>query len=115
MFNVFIIVDGHFFKVYHSCSHDPRIIDRKNTTFQYCITYTFCQDHLELLFSCIRGKNGCNNNPDVRCFKSVLKNILLRTSVVASRHGNCLGFENDYTNKSNIFTYITAERLLLCN
>ena len=41
-------------------------------TFDYILPYKYSQDHLELLFSCIRGKNGWNNNPDVRVFKSAM-------------------------------------------
>ena len=71
-------------------------------SFSYFLTYKFSRDHLELLFSCIRGKNGFNNNPDVRTFKSVLKRILLRVSVVASNRANCLVFEEEST--STIFS-----------
>lgn len=41
--------------------------------YSYILTYKLSQDHLELLFACIRGKNGYNNNPDVRQLKSALK------------------------------------------
>lgn len=54
--------------------------------YEFILTYKFSQDHLELLFSCI---------PDVRKFKSALKKILLRVSVVASKHANCLMFEDE--------------------
>ena len=70
---------------------------KTNAPFNYVLTYKFCQDHLELLFACIRGKNGFSNNPDVRTFKAALKRILLRVSVIASRHGNCSVFESDAT------------------
>ena len=66
----------------------------QNTTFQYCPTFKFCQDHLELLFLCIRGKN-------VRCFKSALKYILLRG-------GNCFRFENDAV--SPIFSLVSRHK-----
>lgn len=51
------------------------------------------QDHLESLFACIRGKNGFNNNPNVRHFKSSLKRILLRHTIVSSKHANYVMFE----------------------
>ena len=41
---------------------DVLLYDSMNP-FSYLLTYKFSQDHLELLFSCIRGKNGFNNNP----------------------------------------------------
>ena len=62
----------------------------------YFLIYKFSQDNLELLFACIRGKNGFNNNPDQRPFKSALKKILLRVSIVGSRYSNCLTFENEF-------------------
>ena len=34
-----------------------------NQPFKYFLTYKFSQDHLELLFSCIRAKGCWNNNP----------------------------------------------------
>ena len=52
----------------------------------YVLTDQIKADHLELLFSCIRGKNGFNNNPDVRTFISAMKRILLKVSIIASRH-----------------------------
>ena len=34
------------------------LLNDKINPFSYLLTYKFSQDHLELLFSCIRGKNG---------------------------------------------------------
>ena len=34
--------------------------------FKFMLVYKFSQEHIELLFACIRGKNGFNNNPDAR-------------------------------------------------
>lgn len=65
--------------------------------YSYSLTYKVPQDHLELLLACIRGKNGFNNNPDVRVFKSALKRLLLRNSIVASKNANCAMLkENDF-------------------
>ena len=65
--------------------------------YMYFLTYKMSQDHLELLFACIRGKNGFNNNPDARMFKSALRRLLLRNSIVASKNANCAVFEaNDF-------------------
>ena len=63
--------------------------------FQYLLTYKLSQDHLELLFSCIRSKNGFNNNPTVTQFKSALKRILLHAAIVVSSNANCMFFETD--------------------
>ena len=62
--------------------------------FKFWLTYKISQDHLELLLSCIRGMNGFNNNPDGIQLKSSLKRILLRNSIVGSKHANCLTFED---------------------
>ena len=72
----------------------------RNNDFQYILTYKCSQDHLELLFACIRGKtkNDFNNNPDLRTFKAALKRILLRTSTIASKHANCIIFEEQAPN-----------------
>ena len=35
-----------------------------NDPFKYLLTYKYSQDHLELLFSCIRSCGGWNNNPN---------------------------------------------------
>ena len=55
----------------------------------------FSQDHLKLLFACIQGKSGFNNNPDVVQLKSSLRKILLRNSIIGSKHTKCLTFENN--------------------
>ena len=71
------------------------LLSHPHYPFQYFLTYKLSQDHLELLFACIRGKNEFNNNPDVRQLKSALKKILLRVSIIASKHYNCMVFETD--------------------
>ena len=63
--------------------------------FEFILTYKLCQDHLELLFSCIRAMNGYCTNPTIRQFVSALKRILLRASILASKNANCMVFEAD--------------------
>ena len=70
-----------------------KLLNRVDNPFKYVLTYKTSQDHLELLFACIRGKNGFNSNPNVRHFKSSLRRILLRNAIVGSKHANCLTFE----------------------
>ena len=72
-----------------------RLLSRQNNPFKYILTYKLSQDHLELLFSCIRGKNGFCKNPDVRMFKSSLQRILLRNSIVGSKFSNCTNFQDE--------------------
>ena len=69
------------------------LLNRLENPFKYLLTYKTSQDHLELLFACIRGKNGFNTNPNVRHFKSSLRRILLRNAIVGSKHANCMTFE----------------------
>ena len=48
---------------------------------KYILTYKFSQDHLEILFACIRKYCGSNNNPSVVEFESAIKKILFRSGV----------------------------------
>ena len=52
---------------------------------------------LESLFTCMRGKDGFNNNQNLRTFKAALKRTLIRTSI-ASKHANCILFEEQASN-----------------
>ena len=71
------------------------LLGRADDPFEFLLTYKFSQDHLELLFSCIRAMLGFSNNPDVLRFKAALKKLLLHVSVGASKHANCLMFEDE--------------------
>ena len=71
------------------------LFQMKENPFSYFLTYKIGQDHIELLFNCIRGKLGYNNNPDVQEFKYALRRILLHAALSPSRHGNCLFLEED--------------------
>ena len=48
---------------------------------QYVLTHKFSQDHIELLFSCIRAKDGWNNNPNAIQFKGALRRMILGNAV----------------------------------
>ena len=65
----------------------------ENNDFQYILTYKYSQDLLELLFLCMRGKDRFNNNQNLRTFKAALKRTLIRISIIASKHANCIMFE----------------------
>ena len=71
------------------------LFTRKINPFSYLRTYRVSQDHLELLFNCIRGKLGTNNNPDVVQFKTAMKRILLHATLKPLKYGNCLSFEDE--------------------
>ncbi len=62
---------------------------------EYLMTYRMSQDHLELLFRCIRGKSGYNNNPDVLQFRSSLRHLLMKNSIRCSKNANCLEMESE--------------------
>jgi len=55
---------------------------------KYIPTYKINQDYIELFFSCIRSKGGCNYNPTVRQFKTTIKK-LLHSKIRNSDSGNC--------------------------
>ena len=63
--------------------------------FNYILTYKFSQDHIELLFACIRGRGGSNNNLNTLQFKYAMRNLLLQNSIVASSKANVMSF-NEY-------------------
>ena len=62
--------------------------------FKYVLTYKYSQDHIELLFSCIRARGGWNNNPDSLQLKYALRQMLLGNSVTASANANCQVFDD---------------------
>ena len=71
--------------------------------FKYLLTYKFSQDHLELLFSCIRAKGGWNNNPNCLQIKYSLRRMLMRNAVTAYKSANCQTFHNFSTTIIPIF------------
>ena len=54
----------------------------------YVLTYKFSQDHLELLFGCVRRMGGWNNSPTALQFTKVWRQIIRRTGVKAGSNGN---------------------------
>jgi len=55
--------------------------------------YKISQDHLELIFSCIRSHGGYNNNPRVKQFKSAFKKLIIHTEIKENKTGNCICLE----------------------
>jgi hypothetical protein len=64
--------------------------------FEYLLTYKLSQDHIELLFSCIRAKGGWNNNPNSMQLKYALRKMLFRNAVTASKNSNCIDFSEGF-------------------
>ncbi len=56
---------------------------------KYILTYKLSQDHLELFFSALRCRLGCNNNPTCKEFKAAYKRLLVHQEIRGNR-GNCL-------------------------
>ena len=50
--------------------------------FSLILFYKYSQDLLQLLVACIRGKDGFNNNQNLRTFKAALKRTPIRTSIL---------------------------------
>ena len=49
----------------------------KRKPFNYLLTYKYSQDHLELLFSCIRSRGGWNNNRNCLQLKYAPRKMLM--------------------------------------
>ena len=62
--------------------------------FKYLLTYSFSQDHLELFFSRVWRRFGNNNNPNIRQFKTAMKQLLLKNSIDVSASTNCVAFDD---------------------
>ena len=60
--------------------------------FKYLLTYKFSQDHIDLLFSCIRSRGGWNNNPNALQFKYAIRKMLMKNVITASKYANCVDF-----------------------
>lgn len=65
----------------------------KNKFLKYLPFYKLSQDHVELLFGCLRHHGGGNNNPKVRQFKAAMKKILVHSDIRSSNTGNCIPLE----------------------
>lgn len=63
--------------------------------FKYVLSYTFSQDHIEILFSRFRQKFCSNNNPNILQFKTVLKQILMKNAITCKTNWNCNTFYNN--------------------
>ena len=57
---------------------------------KYLLTYKFSQDHVELLFSCIRSRGGWNNNLSVFQLNYAIQKMLMRNAITASKYATVL-------------------------
>ena len=70
------------------------LLNREVQPYRYFLTYKVSQDHVELFFGCVRSRGGFNNNPNAIQFKTAMKQILMKNSIMASNKGNVLCFES---------------------
>ena len=75
------------------------LLERRETPFEYILTYCFSQDQIEMYFSKIRSRFGWNNNPTVLQFKYALRQLLLKNKIDSPSTANCVGVAN--TNSSS--------------
>lgn len=69
------------------------ILCEKNKVLHYIPFYKLSQNHVELLFGCLRQHGGGNNNPTVRQSKAAIKKILVHADIRSSNTGNCISLE----------------------
>ena len=74
-----------------------KMLSAPTDPFKCLLTYKFSQDHIELLFSCIRSRGGWNNNPNCLQMKYALRKMLMRkmlmrNAITASKNANCVDF-----------------------
>ena len=85
------------------------LLQRPINPLKHALTYRFSQDHLEVFFSCVRGRYGWNNNPDSLQFRSSLQSMLFKNAVKGSLNANCVQF--DQTAQTPLFTIKWSKRI----
>ena len=85
-------VIGFVARINSTISMATEMFSLPTNPFKYLLTYKFSQDHVELLFSCIRSRGGWNNNPNVLQFKYAIRKMLMRNAITASKYANCVDF-----------------------
>lgn len=61
---------------------------------KYILSYKLSQDHLEILFSCLRSRGGFNNNPNASQFAAAYKRLLAHNEVKSSMGANCVPLDD---------------------
>lgn len=86
-----------------------------NNLMKYIPLYKLSQDHLELLFGCVRQHGGSNNNPNVRQFKAALKKILVHADIRNIDSSNCIPLEEiSILHVSSAKKIINSEDVINC-
>ena len=77
----------------------------ENKSYKYILTYTFSQDHIELLLSKIRSRHGFNNNPNALQFRNAMRQILLRNDIKQYTNANCIELDTNISGSICKFTW----------
>lgn len=64
-----------------------RLVENEGS-LKYLLTYKLSQDHIEMFFGSIRRRNGCNNNPTCRIFKSAYKRLVVYNEICSTENSN---------------------------
>ena len=70
-----------------------KLLFRQVHPLSYLLTYRLSQEYVEVFFSCIRARNGWNNNPNSVQFQSSIKSMLFSNLVKASLEANCVQYD----------------------
>ena len=84
------------------------LLFRSDNPYTYLLTYKLSQDHLEMFFSCVRGRGGFNNNPNALQLKYAFRKILLHNAITLSDKANVMMFEENLS--SGLFSFKTNRR-----
>ena len=88
-----------------------REVFNSDSNVKYILSFKFSQDHIENLFSKIRARNGFNDNPDVICFKSALRALLVKSDITPSPNSNCIDLStSDEQNGSFLLTSLPKKQ-----
>ncbi len=75
-----------------ACIKSTQMFSSSTNPLKNLLTYKFSQDHIELLFSCIRSRGGWNNHRNVLQFKYAIRKMLMRNAITASKYASCVNF-----------------------
>lgn len=73
------------------------LFNLQHNPLKYFLPYKCSQDHVEIYFSCLRGRGGWNNNPNTSQLRWALRQLLFQNSVQGSVSANCMDFNSECT------------------
>ena len=84
----------------------------ENNDSSLILSYKYLEDLLRVAVCMYERKKWFNNNQNLRTFKAALKGALIRISIIASKHVNCILFEEQASN-SIFFPELDKELYIL--